>query len=241
MYINQKKDEIIAIETQTGALFPKNRLPSHINEKTMIKDIVFDFGGVLTTIDTERALDRFRALGVKDPAQYINSYCQKGPFFEVENGDIDAETFCDRLGTICGREITFEEAREAWLGFLVEIHEEWLEYLQTLRSNYRLSVLSNTNPFIQSWALTDNFTSCGKSLADYFDNLFFSYRMHCSKPGEEIYRKMLRLGGMNACETLFVDDGAKNIETAARVGIKTLKVENGTDWRHALEELLKKG
>lgn len=207
----------------------------------MIKDIVFDFGGVLTTIDTERALDRFRALGVKDPAQYINSYCQKGPFFEVENGDIDAETFCDRLGTICGREITFEEAREAWLGFLVEIHEEWLEYLQTLRSNYRLSVLSNTNPFIQSWALTDNFTSCGKSLADYFDNLFFSYRMHCSKPSEEIYRKMLRLGGMNACETLFVDDGAKNIETAARVGIKTLKVENGTDWRHALEELLKKG
>lgn len=207
----------------------------------MIKDIVFDFGGVLTTIDTERALDRFRALGVKEPAQYINSYCQKGPFFEVENGDIDAETFCDRLGTICGREITFEEAREAWLGFLVEIHEEWLEYLQTLRSNYRLSVLSNTNPFIQSWALTDNFTSCGKSLADYFDNLFFSYRMHCSKPGEEIYRKMLRLGGMNACETLFVDDGAKNIETAARVGIKTLKVENGTDWRHALEELLKKG
>lgn len=207
----------------------------------MIKDIVFDFGGVLTTIDTERALNRFRALGVKDPAQYINSYCQKGPFFEVENGDIDAETFCDRLGTICGREITFEEAREAWLGFLVEIHEEWLEYLQTLRSNYRLSVLSNTNPFIQSWALTDNFTSCGKSLADYFDNLFFSYRMHCSKPGEEIYRKMLRLGGMNACETLFVDDGAKNIETAERVGIKTLKVENGTDWRHALEELLNKG
>lgn len=207
----------------------------------MIKDIVFDFGGVLTTIDTERALDRFRALGVKDPAQYINSYCQKGPFFEVENGDIDAETFCDRLGTICGREITFEEAREAWLGFLVEIHEEWLEYLQTLRSNYRLSVLSNTNPFIQSWALTDRFTTCGKSLADYFDNLFFSYRMHCSKPGEEIYRKMLRLGGMNACETLFVDDGAKNIETAAKVGIKTLKVENGTDWRHALEVLLKKG
>ncbi|MBO5787814.1 MAG: HAD family phosphatase [Bacteroidaceae bacterium] len=207
----------------------------------MIKDIVFDFGGVLTTIDTERALAKFRNLGVEQPEQFINSYCQKGPFFELENGDIDAETFCDRLGTICGREITFEETREAWLGFLVEIHEEWLEWLQPLRGKYRLSVLSNTNPFIQSWALTDNFTSCGKSLADYFDNLFFSYRMHCSKPGEEIYRKMLRLGGMNACETLFVDDGVKNIETAARVGIKTLKVENGTDWRHALEELLKKG
>ena len=54
----------------------------------MIKDIVFDFGGVLTTIDTENALQKFRELGVENPKQYINSYCQKGPFFALENGDI---------------------------------------------------------------------------------------------------------------------------------------------------------
>ena len=110
--------------------------------------------------------------------------------------------------------------------------------MQTLRGRYRLSVLSNTNPFIQSWALTNDFTPTGKSLADYFDNLFFSYRMHCSKPSEEIYSKMLELGNMRAEETLFVDDGAKNIKAAARVGIQTLLVTNGEDWRHALEEKL---
>ena len=204
----------------------------------MIKDIVFDFGGVLTTIDTERALQKFRDLGIESPEQYINSYCQKGPFFEVENGDIDADEFCRRISVIADREITFEEAKEAWLGFLVEIHTHLLEYLQTLRGRYRLSVLSNTNPFIQSWALTSDFTPNGKSLADYFDNLFFSYRMHCSKPSEEIYRKMLELGNMKAEDTLFVDDSAKNIEAAARLGIKTLKVENGEDWRAALEKVL---
>lgn len=204
----------------------------------MIRDIVFDFGGVLTTIDTERALQKFRDLGIENPEQYINSYCQKGPFFEVENGDIDAEEFCRRISAIAGIEITFEEAKEAWLGFLVEIHTHLLEYLQTLRGRYRLSVLSNTNPFIQSWALTSDFTPTGKSLADYFDNLFFSYRMHCSKPSEEIYRKMLEQGKIKAEETLFVDDGAKNIEAAARVGIQTLLVTNGEDWRLALEEKL---
>lgn len=204
----------------------------------MIKDIVFDFGGVLTTIDTERALQKFRDLGIENPEQYINSYCQKGPFFEVENGDIDAEEFCRRISAIADREITFEEAKEAWLGFLVEIHTHQLEYLQTLRSRYRLSVLSNTNPFIQSWALTNGFTPKGKSLADYFDNLFFSYRMHCSKPSEEIYLKMLEQGDMKAEETLFVDDGAKNIEAAEKVGIQTLLVTNGEDWRQALEEKL---
>ena len=204
----------------------------------MIKDIVFDFGGVLTTIDTKRALQRFRDLGVEEPEQYINSYCQKGPFFELENGDIDAEEFCRRLGQICNREITFEQAKEAWLGFLVEIHTTLLEHLQTLRGSYRLSVLSNTNPFIQSWALTKDFTPVGKSLADYFDMLFFSYRMHCSKPSKEIYCKMLADGGMRAEETLFVDDSTKNIEAAREVGIRTLLVENGEDWREKLSNAL---
>ena len=204
----------------------------------MIKDIVFDFGGVLTTIDTGRALQKFRELGVENPGEYINSYCQKGPFYQLENGDITAEEFCTALGKLCDREITFEQAKDAWLGFLVEIHTHLLEYLQTLRGEYRLSVLSNTNPFIQSWALTSEFTPNGKSLADYFDMLFFSYRMNCSKPSAEIYRKMLADGNMKAEETLFVDDSKKNIEAAANEGIETLLVTNGEDWRTSIEEKL---
>ena len=41
-------------------------------------------------------------------------------------------------------------------------------------------------------------------------------------------------------ETLFLDDGENNINAAAELGIKTLKVENGSDWRAALEEALKR-
>ena len=79
---------------------------------------------------------------------------------------------------------------------------------------------------------------CGKSLSDYFDMQFFSYRMKCSKPSRGIYQKMLEQGRMKADETLFVDDGAKNIEAAANVGIRTLHVKNGADWRLALDEML---
>lgn len=204
----------------------------------MIKDIVFDFGGVLTTIDTDRALARFNELGLANPKYYINSYCQKGPFFALENGDIDAGEFCDELGKLCKRSITYDDAKYAWCGFITEVHESFLEFLQPLRSTYRLSVLSNTNPFIQGWARSPQFTSCGKSLDDYFDMLFLSYCMKCSKPGEEIYRKMLADGGMVAGETLFIDDSDKNLEAAARVGIKTLKVENGEDWRGKMLQFL---
>ena len=206
----------------------------------MIKDIVFDFGGVLTTIDTDRALARFKELGLENPKEYINSYCQKGPFFALENGDITAGEFCDELGKLCSREIGYDDARHAWCGFITEVHEEFLDSLQQLRPGYRLSVLSNTNPFIQEWARSPLFTPCGKSLDDYFDMLFLSYRMKCSKPGEEIYSKMLSDGGMVAEETLFIDDSDKNLEAAAKVGIKTLKVENGEDWRERLIEYLER-
>lgn len=204
----------------------------------MIKDLVFDFGGVLTTIDTGRALSRFEALGVENPADYINSYCQKGPFFALENGDITADEFCSELGALCRRPIGYDEARHAWCGFITEVHVEFLEFLQQLRPGYRLSVLSNTNPFIQGWARTSQFTPCGKSLDDYFDMLFLSYLMKCSKPGEDIYRKMLANGSMVAGETLFIDDSDKNLAAAARLGIRTLKVENGEDWRGKLMALL---
>lgn len=204
----------------------------------MIKNLVFDFGGVLTTIDTSQAIARFRQLGLQAPEQYLNAYKQTGIFFQLENGDIDASAFIGELGRLCGRSISYDEALHAWMGFIVRVETELMEYLQTLRGDYRLCVLSNTNPFLQGWARSSAFTDCGKSLDDYFDELYLSYLMGCSKPAGTIYRKMLAQGNMKPEETLFVDDGARNIEAAAALGIKTLKAVNGQDWRSDLEAVL---
>ena len=111
----------------------------------MIKNIIFDFGGVLTTIDTNRAIEKFKALGLKDAENYLNSYKQTGIFFQLEDGAIDADTFVTELGKLCGREISYDEALDAWMGFIVNVQVEFMEYLQTLRGKYRLGVLSNTN------------------------------------------------------------------------------------------------
>jgi putative hydrolase of the HAD superfamily len=205
----------------------------------MIKNLVFDFGGVLTAIDTKQAIERFRNLGLQNPEEYLNAYKQTGIFFQLENGDIDAETFCTELGKLCGRTISYYEALHAWMGFIVAVQTEWMEYLQTLRGSYRLCVLSNTNPFLQGWARSPKLTAEGKSLDDYFDELYLSYLMGCSKPGEEIYKKMLADGNMLPEETLFVDDGERNIEAAKELGIRTLKAVNGEDWRGELEKILK--
>lgn len=204
----------------------------------MIKDIVFDFGGVLIEIDTANALRKFNSLGLETPEKYLNSYKQEGAFYALENGDIDANEFVKELSELCNRELSYNDAYEGWMGFVVKVQNEYLQWLQRLRPRYRLSILSNTNPFLQGWARSSAFTPDGKSLDDLFDKLFLSYLMRCSKPSEEIYLKMLSEGNMKAEETLFVDDGAKNIEAARNLGINVLQVKNGEDWRPALIKYL---
>ncbi len=204
----------------------------------MIKDIVFDFGGVLIEIDTANALKKFNSLGLKNPERYLNSYKQEGLFYALENGDINADEFVRELSKLCNRELTYNDAFEGWMGFVVKVQNEYLQWLQSLRPHYRLSILSNTNPFLQGWARSRSFTADGKSLDDLFDQLFLSYLMRCSKPNDKIYLKMLRDGNMRPEETLFVDDGAKNIEAARNLGINVLQVKNGEDWRPALTKFL---
>ena len=204
----------------------------------MIKNLVFDFGGVLTSIDTGKAIARFAELGLSGAENYLNSYKQTGIFFQLENGDIDADTFTKELGLLCGRTISYDEALHAWMGFIIDVQTEFMEYLQKYRGKYRLCVLSNTNPFLQGWARSEKFTKEGKSLDDYFDELYLSYLMKCSKPGADIYKKMMAHGNMIPEETLFVDDGEKNIEAAKALGIRTLKAINGEDWRDELESIL---
>lgn len=204
----------------------------------MIKDIVFDFGGVLIEIDTANALKKFNSLGLKNPERYLNSYKQEGLFYALENGDINADEFVRELSKLCNRELTYNDAFEGWMGFVVKVQNEYLQWLQSLRPHYRLSILSNTNPFLQGWARSRSFTADGKSLDDLFDRLFLSYLMRCSKPNDKIYLKMLRDGNMRPEETLFVDDGAKNIEAARNLGINVLQVKNGEDWRPALTKFL---
>lgn len=204
----------------------------------MIKNLVFDFGGVLIEIDTQNAIDRFEKLGLSEPHRFLNSYQQTGAFYALENGDITADEFIVQLSCLCGREVSYEQAKDAWLGFVVKVQTGFLDFLQQLRSRYHLSVLSNTNPFLQSWARSRDFTPVGKSLDDYFDTLYLSYEMNCSKPHEDIYRKMLLHGNMIPEETLFVDDSEKNIEAARRLGINGLLVKNGEDWCGMLEKYL---
>ncbi|MBR3559356.1 MAG: HAD family phosphatase [Bacteroidales bacterium] len=196
-----------------------------------ITHIALDMGGVVLHIDHEQAVARFEEIGVADARRFLNPYHQQGIFGQLEGGLIDSVTFVDELSRFVGKELTYEQCRYAWLGYLGGIPERNLSALRRLRrEGFRICLLSNTNPFFFEWAESGAFDGCGHSIRDYFDSLYVSFRCRMLKPTREIYEYVLRCEEIRPEQLLFVDDSERNTEAAAQLGIRTLHVETNGDW-----------
>lgn len=205
----------------------------------VIKNIVFDLGGVIMTLDPAEALRRFKALGLSDAERYLDAYTQSGIFGNLEEGKITAEDFRSKLSSLTGHELTFDECKHAWLGYRKDVPQRNLDLLKELRAKgYRLILLSNTNPFMMDWALSCEFDGKGSSLNDCFDALYLSYRLGIMKPAPDFFRQVLDNENILPEETLFVDDGPRNVEAAGKLGFITMCPDNGSDWTGELRSLL---
>lgn len=193
--------------------------------------MVFDFGGVVAPADLGTVIDRFKALGFKNVEEYLNLVRQQGFFGDFETGLIDKDEFRSRVSKEAGREVSMNECRNAYMGFFSSVPERNLELFRKLRAEgYRLSLLSNTNPFITEWSLSKDFDGHGHSLDEYLDSMYLSYEMKVMKPDERIFRMMLESENVAPSQVLFIDDGPKNIEAARELGLNVIPAVNGKDW-----------
>ena len=204
-----------------------------------IKNIAFDLGGVVIALSYEQALRRFEEIGLKDARQHLDAFHQRGIFGDLERGIITTEEFRIELGKLIGREVTYDECLYAWHGYVEYVPQKNLQMLLKLRQlGYKVCLLSNTNPFMMQWAMSNEFDGNGHSMDYYFDNLYLSYKYKYMKPSPEIFKIMLEGQQSRAEETLFIDDGQKNVEAAKELGMKTLFPENNEDWTEPLAKLL---
>ena len=205
-----------------------------------IKKIAFDFGGVIIRQNQQQAVERFKQIGLLDAEERLGAYTQQGIFGQLEEGKITAEDFRWQLSLLIGRAVTIEDCSYAWRGYCDGLPQRNLEALQRLRrEGYGLSILSNTNPFMMGWALSQDFDGNGHSLADYVDALYLSYQMKVMKPSAEIFRRVLEAESVRPEELLFVDDSSHNISAAQELGIATFQPVNGEDWTEELFQLLR--
>ncbi|MGN0219456.1 MAG: HAD family hydrolase [Muribaculaceae bacterium] len=203
----------------------------------MIKNLLFDLGGVIMDIEKNRCVKAFDELGLKDASSYFGEYSQQGPFMALERGDIDADEFHHILRGGFDKPVTDGEIDRAFCQFLIGIPVKRLHQLEELRSKYKVYMLSNTNPIMWAATIRDEFRKDGREREDYFDGIVTSFEAKSLKPDKAIFDCVVSQLGVKPEETLFFDDSQANLDAAAALGFKTQLVAPGTEFYDAITDL----
>lgn len=193
----------------------------------------------MLALSFEQAVKRFEEIGLADARQRLDAFEQKGIFGDLESGRISAEDFRRELSLLVGRELSMDDCYQAWHGYVDHVPKRNLEAILSLRARgYKVCLLSNTNPFMMQWADND-FDGEGHPIGYFFDAMYLSYECQTMKPRREIFEMMLKGQQAQPEETLFVDDGPRNVEAAKALGMQTLCPQNNEDWIEPLEAMLR--
>lgn len=191
-----------------------------------IKNIVFDFGGVLVdwnpkylyrkVFDTEAEIDYF-----------LKNICNSDWNVQQDAGrslDVATQVLQEKYPEYSDQIAMYYGRWEEMLGGLIESN---VDILRNLKGNYKLYGLTN-------WSAET--LPIAKRMYDFFevfDGIVVSGEEKLVKPDEKIYIILLERYGINAVESLYIDDSYDNIVTANRLGFKTVHFAenlNLKDW-----------
>ena len=200
----------------------------------MIKNIIFDWGGVLIHLDRQRCTETFAEYGVEVGDELTNPYGHRRDLMNFELGLMTVEEFHDTVRRVYGTDLTDAQIDRAWNALLIGIPSYKLDMLLELKKRYRLYLLSNTN--MLHWEEgRKQFDYLGHRAEDFFEQIFLSHEIHELKPSPEAFRQVAMMAGINPEETLFVDDLQASCDAAASLGFHTYCPQANTDWRSKLK------
>jgi len=193
-----------------------------------IEAIIFDLGGVILNIDYQSTRKAFEKAGI---ANFNDMYSQAAAddlFDDLETGKIAPAEFYKKLNERAGVQLTESDIRQAWNAMLLDFREESLAHISSLKSKYKLYLLSNTN-HIHLVAFNDIYRSKHRDIpfADHFIKAYYSCEMGLRKPNADIFEFVLAENQLDPSTTVFIDDSVQNIATAKAVGLQTILLEAG--------------
>jgi glucose-1-phosphatase len=187
-----------------------------------IKNIIFDYGNVIFSIDFETAQRAWTALGISNSADFFGHLKQDALFDAFDKGEVTAANFRDRIRQLANNmDITDEQIDHAWNSMLLGVAEGNHELLLKLKGKYRTFLLSNINEihyeFIMKY-LEREFGFLGND--HLFEKTYYSHLVGKRKPNAAIFEQVLAENDLKPEETLFIDDSPQHLEGAKKLGIQ---------------------
>ncbi len=197
----------------------------------MIKNCIFDFGGVLYRIDPARSVRSFFAFSDRKdrfkPAELENILSKPG-FQLYESGKISSAEFRNFIREELSISADDQAIDHAWNLTLIEKYDFADRVIDEIKSGFNLVLLSNTNEIHYEF-----FEPQCHDLFSKFDRCFFSHELKTRKPEHKIFEIILKKMKYKTEETMFIDDSIINIEAAARLGLATYHI----NYKNKLDDL----
>lgn len=187
-----------------------------------LKNIIFDLGGVLLDIDYYKTEKAFQQLGFGHFKNMYSQYKANAVFEKLETGHISNQAFYREMIREANGTINQQEIAQAWNAMLLNFRISSLRYLNEMAKHYKLYLLSNTNAIHLQAVHKILINQTGQaSLDDYFTHAYYSHIVGLRKPNTDIFEFVLKDAGLNAAESIFIDDSYNNIDTAKKMGFIT--------------------
>jgi putative hydrolase of the HAD superfamily len=198
--------------------------------KNCIKNLIFDFGGVIIDIDFQRTIDAFRNLGAGDFDRKYGKAAQSGIFDDLDRGQISEQDFLMTLQSWLPEGTSLQQVKDAWNLIIIGIPERRIRLLESLKARYNLMLLSNTNIIHYDLYIPDLKKRYGyRDLSALFDHVFLSFKLGMRKPDREIFDHVYTATGFDRNETVFIDDSLHIVEAAQSYGIPSIWLQDGVD------------
>ena len=207
----------------------------------MYKNVVFDFGNVLFDLNLGRIRECFEELLGEQEAQKAFELLDGQQVFKTyEVGGMSTEEFVEAIRLSSPENLTADNVIASWNSIFKEMPLRRFEFLEALRKNYRVFLLSNINQLHEDYVANYMKTSHGISDFEsrYFDGVYYSHHIRLRKPMPEIYEYVLADAEIKAHETVFFDDLTENIEAANDIGIKGIHKPVSSEVIEMARELL---
>jgi len=188
-----------------------------------IKNIIFDYGNVIFTIDFLKQQQAWDALGIDNTEQFY-THKQQDPIFDAfEKGEIASNEFRNYIRKKTGNPgLTDRQIDDAWNSLLIGVPAGNHELLLDLKSKYRTFLLSNINPIHYDYIMNYLKTDFGFDGNDHlFERTYYSHLTGKRKPDAAIFEQVLKENDLKPVETLFIDDSPQHLATAQKLGINT--------------------
>ncbi len=185
----------------------------------MIKNVLFDFGGVMHDISSlaQEREDIRKALSVTPGDTQAEKICQEA-VLKFGSGQLTEQQYWQELSDKLGVPIppNYHELHRVALRDHSAPFPQMLELVKRLKqAGIKVYVLSNS-------IAPHSEVIRAKGWYDPFDQVLLSQELGLRKPDKEIFVKALHELNIKAEETLFIDDLAENLPPAQELGMATI-------------------